>query len=194
MECHNNTCMRAALQYPSLKTVRDAIEGEPSSTSSQQQPEQQQQPPPSSSSSSQLQAIMSPSILAADFANLAAELARVEAGGADWVHVDMFDGESTPGWLTHHRFWDGGPGPNHSRVTTCLGCTTFVSLCAAAVWVCPGWLGCLSCKVHFSCQLWWLCCKAPLVPAPCSSRPRCKQGRASGCWPHTPVALQAYTP
>ncbi len=84
-------------QYLSLKTVRDAIESAPSS--SQQQPQQQsqqqqQQPPNNSNSSSQLQAIISPSILAADFANLATEMSRVEAGGADWVHVDMFDGES----------------------------------------------------------------------------------------------------
>jgi hypothetical protein len=60
-------------------------------SSSQTQQQQHQQP---SSSSGVLQPIISPSILAADFANLAPELSRVEAGGADWAHLDMFDGES----------------------------------------------------------------------------------------------------
>jgi hypothetical protein len=94
ISCVNHTfVLSASLQYPSLKTVRDAIESEPSSSRQQpqQQHQQQQQQPPSSSS--QLRAIISPSILAADFANIATELSRVEAGGADWVHVDMFDGE-----------------------------------------------------------------------------------------------------
>jgi hypothetical protein len=91
----NKQCVHATSQYPSLKTVRDAIEAEPTSSSQQQQqqqqPQQQQRPSPSGG---QLQPIISPSILAADFANLAPELARVQAAGADWAHVDMFDGES----------------------------------------------------------------------------------------------------
>ncbi|MCK4283889.1 MAG: ribulose-phosphate 3-epimerase, partial [Candidatus Brocadiae bacterium] len=35
---------------------------------------------------------MAPSILAADFAHLADEIARVEEAGADLLHVDVMDG------------------------------------------------------------------------------------------------------
>ena len=38
---------------------------------------------------------LSPSILSADFARLADELARIE-GAADWVHVDVMDGHFVP--------------------------------------------------------------------------------------------------